>query len=362
MAGTISAFQARAIFTNQVIAVYTDMLAATSFLRTYFPSVQEFTRYVSIQVQRDLELMAVDVMRHSEGTHNNFGNSTDKVIDPPFYHEVFQLNDTDLYDRAFGSSQIDKGAFTQLMAVVARRLTAIRAKIERAIEKQCADVLQTGVITLLNGDSINYRRKAGSLVANAAGNTWATGTTDPFATLAAGAEFLRTVGKSGDVIFDVILGATAHSHLFANTIFKERVTQNLNNSIDSINSPRRNATGAAFHGQLTIGSYKANLWTYPQSYDTVSGSTVTANKYINDKKVIMLPSTDAVFKTAFAAVPKVPGVSASGLIETPQTAAEQFLVEDYIDQKHSAHMIGIKSAPVVVPVSVDKMYTVQPVA
>lgn len=363
MASTISIIQARAMFTSMCVDVYTDMLPAFGFLRSFFPSVQEFTRYVSIQVERDLELVAPDVFRHSEGTVNKFAKQTDKEIDPPYYHEIMYLTDIDLYDRAFGSTAIDAGVFTQFVATVARRLTMIRAKIERAIEIQAAGVLETGVITLLSGDSINYRRKAASLVANSAGNTFATNTVDPFAVLGAGCDFVRQVGKSGDVVFNGLFGATALANMMNNTIFKERVTQNLNNSIDSLQMPDavRNSLGYAYHGQLTVGSYRLNLLTYPQTYDTVSGSTVTANPYLNNKKVVILPLKPR-FKTAFAAVPQVPGINNNGTIETPSTSPQNYLVENYIDQKKSTHEMSIKSAPVVIPTAVDQIYTVQVVA
>lgn len=362
MAAVISTDQARAQLTSMCIDVFNDQLGPTSFLRSFFPTVQEFVRYLSIQVERDYELISADVVRGSEGTRNKFAKSTEKVIDPPYYREYFEMTDIDLYDRLFGSIAIDSSVFTQIVAIVARRLSMLRAKIERAYELQCAQVLQTGVVTLVSGDSIDFRRKAASLVANGAGNTWATGTVDPFVTLEAGATFLRTVGKSADTTFNAIMGATAHSDLLNNALYKGRVNQNLNNNIDTVNPPQRNSAGAAFHGTLSIGSYKVNIWTYPQYYDVVSGGTATATPYIDPKKVTMVPIAPR-FKLGFAAVPRVLRADASGSgIMAPSIEATPYLIEDYVDPRLTSHIMDIKSAGVAIPTAVDQIYTVQVVA
>lgn len=352
--------QARAQFTSDCIDVFISQLPATSFLRSFFPSEQAFVRYLSIQVERNYENVAVDVMRGTEGNRNNFSKSTEKVLDPPLYEEYFDMTEIDLYDRLFGSTSITDGVYTQLVQTVARRLNQIREKIERAIEIQCAQVLQVGTTTLVNQTSINWQRKAASLVANAAGNTWATNTINPFDTLAAGATFLRTVGKSGDTTFNAILGSQALSDLYGNTLFKERVTQNLNNSIDVINAPQRNATGAAYHGQLTAGSWRINLWSYPQFYDVAGTST----PYIDPKKVVMIPTTPR-FKLGFAAVPQLligfNGGTNSDINMAP-IAAQPFVVDHYPDVMNTAHKMRIKSAALAIPVAIDQIYTVQPVA
>ena len=61
------------------------------------------------------------------------------------------------------------------------------------------------------------------------------------------------------------------------------------------------------------------------------------------------------FNLTFGAVPQ--------LIENgsvPQKGA--FLIQDFIDQRATAHEVNIKSAGVAIPVAVDQIYTGQPVA
>lgn len=354
----IPSSQARAQFTQDCVDVFTDMLQPTSFLRSFFPNEQSYTRYVSIQVQRNYENVAVDVLRGSEGNRNNFSKSTEKVIEPPYYREKFDLTEIDLYDRLFGSTAIDAGIYSQLLQTVAIRLNVCQNKEERALEKQCAEVLELGTVTLVNTTSINWGRKSGSLVDKGAGNYWATSGVDVFKDIADGCTFIRQYGKSDGHVFNVILGAQAIADMYNNTVFKGRVTNAFSNVIDTILPPQKNSVGGIYHGTLTCGPYRCNLWTYPEYYDASGTSTA----YVNTKKITIIPENPR-FKFSFAAVPQVlvADNGANGSL-TPNLVASPFVVGNYPDPINSAHIMDVKSAGIAIPTAVDRIYTLQVVA
>jgi hypothetical protein len=357
---SIPAGQARAQFTSDLVSVFTDQIPAPSFYRSFFPAKQSATRFVSVQVQRNAELVAVDVMRGTEGNRNNFAKSTEKIYNPPYYREKFDLTEIDLYDRLFGSSAIDSGIYSQLVETVATRAAQCRAKIERAYEKQIAEIFELGTVTLTNSESVNFGRKSSSLVDKGAGNYWATGTIDPFADLAAGCTFIRQYGKSVGHNFVAILGSQALADLYSNAIFQKRVMTSLSNVIDTVLPPQKNSVGGVYHGTLTAGAYRVQLWSYPESYDTSAGGTPTP--YSNSKKVTILPE-NPMFNLSFAAVPQVlaiGGGTADMNIAPLQSMA--YVVGNYTDPQNSAHIMDVKSAGLAIPVSVDRMYTVQVVA
>jgi len=266
---------ARAQFTKKLQDVYQERIRPTTFLRSFFPSKTSPTKYVSIEVERGFEKIAVDVLRGTEGNRNMFSKSTEKIFEPPIWREYFDATQLDLYDRVLGS-QGDAQAplFAALMNTVADRLGMLQDKIERAKEKQCAEVLISGVVSVTQGTNIDFKRKAASIVdLTSSGGYWATNN-DVFAQFEAAGNFLRTVGKSGDGVFNVVLGATALTDLYANTKFLAR--QNLfNMALDAVVGPVRNSTGAAFHGTISAGPYKFQLWSYPQYYDATSGGAST---------------------------------------------------------------------------------------
>ena len=125
--GVIPASQARALFTQSLVDVYKEMPKVTSFLRSFFPTKETGSRYLSIEVQRGFEKIAVDVLRGTEGNRNNFGKSTEKIFDPAYYREFFDMTQLDLYDRLFTSSgDISENDFGALIAQAAEKLLMLQ--------------------------------------------------------------------------------------------------------------------------------------------------------------------------------------------------------------------------------------------
>lgn len=345
----ISTTDAQALFTKMLIDAYKERPKPTAFLRSFFPTVVSPTKELSIEVQRGTEKIAVDVLRGSDGNRNTFSRSTEKIFIPPYYREWFDATQLELYDRLFGATEISDAVFAAYINSVADHQLVLQEKIERSIELQCAQVLETGIVTVANGTNIDFKRKASSIKDPGAGNYWANNV-DLYPQLETGCNFIRQEGKSTDAVFNLILGSTALTDLLKNTVFLSR--QNLfNMALDQVAGPVRGAEGMAFHGVLTVGSYKLQLWSYPQFYTNASG---VATPYVNPKNATIIP-TNPRFKTGFAGVPQLvtPG-------QMPVTGA--FIFNDYIDKRGKAHIFDVESAPVAIPVAVDTIYTFKAVA
>lgn len=349
----ITSSDLRGRFTKALIDVYQERIRPTGFLRSFFPTVTEPVRLLSIEVERMGEKVAVDVVRGTEGNRNTFSRSTEKLFEPPIYREYFDATELDLYDRVLGSQgNANAPLFTALLQRVADRLGLLQDKIERACELQCSQVLQTGVVTLKHQQAIDFKRKAGSLVDLGAGQYFANNI-DPFPKFEAGAVFLRTIGRSGDAVFNAILGSTALNHLLANTEFRAR--QDLvNMRLDAVVGPARNFNmGAAYHGSISAGAYTIQLWSYPQYYDDPNNNNTTT-PYIDPKNVIMIPAMPR-FKMGFGAVPQLVGEPG----QLPQQGA--FVYGEFMDERKAKHDFDVQSAPLAIPVAVDQMYTFQAV-
>lgn len=340
---TISTTDAQGLLTKAVAAVYKERISPTAFLRSFFPSKVFPTLELSIEVQRGKEKVAADVVRGTDGNRNEFTKSSEKIFIPPYYREWFDATQLQLYDRLYGATEINDQIFSAYVNNVVDAQQVVKEKIERAQEIQCAQVLETGIIVLKNG-SIDFKRKAESLVDPGAGNYFANNV-DPFAMFEAGCNFIRKSGKTSAVMFNAILGSDALTDLLANTKFKER--QNLfNMALDTIAAPQRNSTGASFHGIITAGPYKVALWSYPQFYDNASGISTA---YVNPKKVTIIPENPN-FIMGFAAVPQ---------LITPNTPPSigEFIFGEYIDKRSKSHVMDVESAALALPVAIDTIYT-----
>lgn len=298
------------------------------------------------------EKVAVDVLRGTEGNRNSFSRSTQKVFDPAYYREYFDATELDLYDRVLGSqNDIGNDLFVALMNTIADKLMVLRDKIERAKEIQCAQVLQTGIVTIEAGTNIDFKRKASSIVDLTGAGGYFAANSEVFDQFAAGCDFIRTKGRNGSGVFNAILGKTALADLLKNTKFTARQNY-FNMALDQVVGPERSATGSAFHGIITAGSYKVQLWSYPQIYDAADG---TATPYINDKNVVIIP-TNPRFKFAHAAVPQLVGEPGQ------QPTQGEYIIGDFRDTRKAKHDFDIQSAAIAVPVAVDEIYTMKAVS
>ncbi len=350
----ISTLDARGIFTTMLADRYRELaaLVPTSFLQSFFPAVEYSTLKISIEVERGFEKVAVDVERGSEGNRNDFSKSTEKQFIPPYFREWFDKTDLDLYDRLFGGSTIDMGIFQQLLEDVAEKTVILQKKILRAYELQCAQVLETGIVTLNEGTNIDFKRKAASKVdVDAAGDYWTVSTANPYNDLEDGGNFLRQVGKSQGGVINAIYGSEAWRAFEANDEVQAR-SDIRNFSMDSLRMPQRNSVGATLLGVSAAGSFEIRHWVYNEYYDDASN---TSTPYLNPKKVILLPENPR-FKMAFAAVPQLIDE------ENPTPKKGAFVLDDYKDKKKATHEYHVKSAGVPIPTAVDQIYTMQVVA
>lgn len=348
----ISTTDAQGLYTKMLVDVYKQKSNPTSFLRSFFPEKVTPTLELSVEVQRGFEKVAVDVTRGTDGNRNQFSKSTEKLFIPPYYREWMDATQLSLYDRLYGATSVSDAVFVSYINSVADALMEMQSKIERAQEVQCAQVLTTGIVTYGGANAnlkIDFKRKAASLV-DGGGATYFAANNDPFAEFEKGCTFLRQVGKASGGTFNAILGSTALTNLLANTKFQSR--QNLfNMALDNVVAPQRNAVGQTFHGIITAGAYKVQLWSYPQYYDNASG---VQTSYIDPKQVILIPEAPK-FVFAYAATPQ---------LITPQSTPVmgKFTINQYIDQRGKANIIDVESAGLAIPTAVDTIYTFKAVA
>lgn len=356
---SISLADASGIFTKRLVAMYKERVEVKSFLRSFFRVEESDTKELSIEVQRGTEKVAVDIFRGSEGNRNTMSNGTEKVIIPPYYKEFFDANELSFYDRLFGNQggEVDVQTFNNWLGKVTEKLGLLQDKIERAYEVQCSQVLQTGVVELVSGQNIDFKRKAGSLVDLGAANYWADSGVDPVTSIIAGCKFLRTTGKASGARFNMILGETALVDLLNNTKVQNRGDIKDFN-LSNINPPQRDSVGSAYHGFISAGSYIVDIWTYPEVRDVAGVST----PYIDDKNMIIIPQNPN-FVLGFGSVPQI-------MRDTRNEAFPEFIVQqrgayaigNYVDPKVKNHIFEIASAGIAIPVGVDQIYTGQVVA
>jgi hypothetical protein len=354
----IQSSDARGVFTKKLVEVYNEneRIQPPTFLQSFFPTAPGDivdTLEVSIEVLRGTERVAIDVLRGTEGNRNVIETSTEKIFIPPYFNEFVDQTHMQFYERAFRATEISDGELRSLIFRISGQLKILRDKIIRAIELQCAQVFDTGIVTLEHGATgdIDFKRKPSSKVDLAgAGGYWTTGGTNIFAQLKAAAVWLRQNGKVNANRFNVILGGSAVSAFFANATFLSR--QNLfHMQLDQTAAPQRNAAGNAYHGTITGGDYIFDIWSYDGTYEDENG---VYQQYWDPTLAVVLP-VGARFKTIFGAPPQLldPG-------QEPQTG--KFIMSEFTDLRRKTREYHVESCPLVIPTQIDTIYTMKATA
>ena len=352
--------QARGIFTKAYLAAYKERIPVSSFLMSFFQILTFATKTVAIEVQRGTERIAVDVLRGVDGNRNIFSKSTEKEFQPPFYNENFDATSLDRYDISpFGGNfNGDAATIGYLASDVADKTLALKDKIDRAKENQCAQIFETGIVTLNSGDNIDFKRKADSKVDLAAdGGYWGIVATDIEAQLIKGAEFVRQKGKNGTPEFNLVMSGLAYSALKKSNYFSKHANYEQVQLID-IRMPQTSTFGAGYMGRITAGAYIYHIWTYDEVYEYANTGVIT--RYWPIDYAFMVPVQGTRFNLVHAGVPAI-------LRDTRNAEFSQFIgqvkaeyyLNNYVDEKAKAHVFEIFSAPLAVPVTVDQIYTMK---
>jgi len=348
---------------SKVAGKFEEMIPVRAGFSGFFPEETTPTLEVDVEVQRDNDGIALDVVRFTEGNKNKFSKLSENKYIPPYFKEDYDFQRDQVYMNTIAlgvgmeNVQINKVIAQNALKNVEKN----RLKIERAIRKQQADVLQTGVVSLINGDSIDYRRKAASMVnVDTAGDYWSVAASaKPLTDLANAMTFLRDVGNSNGSTINVVMRSAALNAFMATTQVKEEADIR---RVDRINigMPQfSEATGMAFHGQVAAGDFVVNLWTYNEKYTDANGAT---QYYLASNLVVVLPD-DFQGKTVFGGLPTMQQISVGGaVVDAPAVVEANYLIRAYSDKKTVSSTIELTSAPLVVPFTIDKIYTMQVLA
>lgn len=352
----ISTASARGEFTKAVLGAIETYAEPTLFMKSFFKTKTTEALELSLEVRRRGRRMAVDVKRGTEGNITRADKSTEKIYIPPFYDEKFNLTNLEGYRRIFGeSNEISGGHWARVVSKVGEEVAYNVDAINRRYEKQASQALTTGIVTMKNGDDIDYLRKVESLVAFNAAHNWGLNTVNPGAIMETGAQFLVREGMvSPGTTFNVIMGRDAWNAFRANEL-RAAEGDIKDQKFQDLLSPMNFGLGAVVMGRYSYGSYNFVIWGYEGVYENESGVTT---EYMDPKKIIMLPN-EQTFTFGFGGTPAE--ISVNGTEMFGQMEGE-FNYYKYNDMAKTASFFGVRSAGVAILDKIDTVWTAQVIA
>lgn len=349
--------QHKALITKKILRVFTDEKAVQSGFAGFFPAQTTIEKQIGIEVERNLQKIAVDVQRCTDPVRNIFSKSTEKLFEPPFFNEAFDFTECERYDVTFGNhTNPSSSDALNMIKQSNKRIQKIKNKILRATELQRVQILQTGIVIFKNGDNIDYKRKAASLKVLAGAALWDAATGDPMKDLKDAGSFLRDEGLSTDNTLNAIMGEGAFEAFISNDTVIAKANLRRIDRID-VQAPQFNkASGMAFQGKFSAGDFNVNVWTYNATYHNAAN---VVTKYLDTENVVVLPG-DFEGITAYAGIPAIKRDKANAEFSQFISMIESDMyLDNYIDQVKMAHWFRLRSAPLCVPVSIDRIYTVK---
>lgn len=244
-------------------------------------------RKVAIDIRRFGEQIAIVVQQGKGARLNDLDVFTTKEFEPPAYSEAVPFDVEMLLDRMAGVNPYDaayQADAGQMVAYMVDGFGLMSDKISRSIELQASQILQTGILNLVNaaGDvlyTLDFKAKATHFPDAAV--SWAAGGGNPLGDLEALAKVIRANGKINPN--RLTMGDVALNNFLKN--------DDVRNNLDSRRgflaevNPRYDSSGATFYGLVWAGSYRFEIYTYPEMYqDPVTGDMV---EYVGANNVIM---------------------------------------------------------------------------
>jgi len=302
--------------TVHFIDMYVDEATPVPFLTSFFraPPKNFYTsEKVSIDLVRDTEEIAIAIQDLSTGTRENeLSLYQNKGFTPPIFDESATLTAYDMIKRfpgqdVFSDPDYLENATEQSFAIFRK----LENKIRRAIELQCAQVLQTGKVNLVDKAGrpmfvLDYGPRTAHFPT--VGVNWDSGSAVPLSDLATLGEAVRRNGKGVPGI--LIFGKRAWRDFFQNAAV-QKLFDIRRYDFGSFKNVRQG--GSSSKGMLTIDNYDYEIHVYDGTYlDPQTGNTVN---YVDQDAVIMMSEASRLDLT-FGAIP---------LLKKPDSPALSFL-------------------------------------
>lgn len=351
--------------TIRFIRLYISMAAPTLFLSSFFQSPPinfHSSEEVEFDIVRTDEEVAIVIQDLSAGHRFNSGDIyTNKNFKPPILKEAMALNSFDLIKRSAGSNPFEDVDFRS--NIMQRAFTTIRTmenKIRRTMELQASQVLQTGIITLIDSNGValytlDFKPKSTHFTTS--GSAWDTGTPDIQGDINSLAEVVRNDGLEDPN--QLLFGAKSWI-AFVNDPTIQALADNRRLNLIAVDPMRPEpGKGASFMGIASIGNYRYDLWTYSSRF--INPQTLVKTQFIEDTSCIVRVSgarLDATFGnipnigrelnvTGPALLPELPGRISNG------AGAMDLFTNAWLTEGGEQLMVGVGARPLMIPTAID---------
>ena len=311
---------------------------------------------VSIDIERYEEDVAIVVKEFTGLNANDFDRFTTKTFRPPSYGEKFPLNVIKLINRMAGEtpySDAYNDYAIAFMSEIAKGFKLVDAKIQRGVELQGAQIMQTGKLSLTDKDGalayeLDFQPKAEHFPVAAV--PWNTPGAPILENIRAVCDLIRA---NGQITPDrITLGQSALDAFLANP---EVAAARDDRHVEVLKiAPELENSGAVYYGYVWVGTYKLEIWTYDATYkDPQTGLPV---RFLKDDSAI-ISASKARLDLASAEVPEpIPDPRVVGLVPGQLLEPDHNfdITSNVYSSDNGRFLFGeLESRPLCIPVQID---------
>jgi hypothetical protein len=344
---------------------YKEVNIFRNFLSSWFvtrPKDIKNSESIKLDVKRGGRKVAPVVSNLTQrGSRIEKSRYTGKEFTPPVIALGADFSASDLINKVFGKSEeesADVSYQAQLADAVMEDMEEIEAQIQRNIEYQSSQVLQTGLLDLYdeNGNvafQVDYKPKATHFPT--VSTSWSnTSTATPDLDMKSLMRVITEDGKAS--VKNIIFGETALANYIRNDDVRSKF--DLRRLESGTFDPNEINPDADFLGDILIENKRVAAWAYEGQYeDPANPGTIV--DFVETDKVIMLPdkgATNVDFRLVWCVVPTITGIDPrfAGFVPSRMNLGNrQFTPRVFTDGNADALIVELKARPLVIPVSID---------
>lgn len=348
--------------TKRMLRSYVEQSPAPLFLAGFFESPAEnfhTSESIEFDIERSGEEVAVVVQDlSSSGRKNESTLYTNKEFTPPVYKEEASIPAHKLIDRQPGQDPfVSPNYAANAIRKTSSVLRKMQRKITRGVELMASQVLQNGTLTLVDsgGNSLftmDFSPKTTHFTTTAGGVAWSsTSTATPLSDLETMADTILHDGKAPP--FRLVMGKNALRNFLANDGVRNEL-DNRRMNLGAIGRPEVRGAGGRFHGEVSVGPYTFEIWSYTGFYE--DPQTGAATKFVGDDNVIMLG--DGRLDLTFGDVPRIapPDPRAMPFLPPRISGAEQGIdmhLNTWLEPDGQTLTVSVASRPLTIPTAID---------
>ena len=329
----------------------------SGFFTNLCKKIHTLSGKVELQTRTIKNIISVDVQKGTGARYHDLSGYDTVEYEIPLYNDAEKIPETFFDEQQFGETKYTYNA-AKLVNRISNGQGIFSDAQRRAEQKQVADGILTGKVTLVGGDAIEYKKDATHDITPT--NKWASADATIATDVAKACKLSRIDGKHGSKTFNLLLNGDD-----VNSVITNPEIQKLAKSLDGISRvaigmPEEKTPGGTLEGVFATNDNIIYVWSNSETFTIPEGygfdNEGQEASYLPQGRAILLPANCSSLEFYYGGVVR-PKPGADPLTLKPEDVEQ--LAWQYATTIGGCTIFeyGVKSRPLFVPRNIDEIVT-----